>query len=61
MLEKMGKAAKQASYHLSVLSTVQKNQALNVIADLLEAESAEILAANALDLADARQNGMSAA
>lgn len=61
MLEKMGKAAKQASYHLSVLSTAQKNQALNVIADLLEAESAEILAANALDLADARQNGMSAA
>lgn len=61
MLEAMGKAAKAASYQLSVLSTVQKNQVLLTIADSLEAQSAEILAANELDLADARQNGMSAA
>lgn len=61
MLEAMGKAAKAASYQLSVLSTVQKNQVLLTIADSLEAQSAEILAANELDLADARQNGMSEA
>ena len=58
MLEQMGKAAKAASYQLAVLSTAQKDRALLTIADLLEAESATILAANALDLADARQNGI---
>lgn len=61
MLEQMGKAAKAASYQLSVLSTSQKNKVLMTIADHLEAQSASILAANELDLADARQNGMSAA
>ncbi|GKW13457.1 gamma-glutamyl phosphate reductase [Pectobacterium carotovorum subsp. carotovorum] len=61
MLEQMGKAAKAASYQLAVLSTAQKDRALLTIADLLEAESEAILAANALDLADARQNGMSEA
>lgn len=61
MLEQMGKAAKAASYQLAVLSTAQKDRALLTIADLLEAESATILAANAMDLADARQNGMSEA
>ncbi|MEH2922661.1 glutamate-5-semialdehyde dehydrogenase [Samsonia erythrinae] len=61
MLEQMGKAAKAASYQLAVLRTAQKDRALLTIADLLEAESAAILAANALDLADARQNGMSEA
>ncbi|WP_224718411.1 glutamate-5-semialdehyde dehydrogenase [Pectobacterium versatile] len=61
MLEQMGKAAKAASYQLAVLSTAQKDRALLTIADLLEAESATILAANALDVANARQNGMSEA
>jgi len=61
MLEQMGKAAKAASYQLSVLSTEQKNQVLLTIADSLEAQSAEILAANEQDLADARQNGMNPA
>lgn len=61
MLEQMGKAAKAASYQLAGLSTAQKNQVLLTIADSLEANSAEILAANEQDLADARQNGMSAA
>ena len=61
MLEQMGKAAKAASYQLSVLSTEQKNQVLLTIADSLEAQSADILAANELDLVDARQNGMSPA
>ncbi|NIG19451.1 MULTISPECIES: glutamate-5-semialdehyde dehydrogenase [Pantoea] len=61
MLEEMGKAARAASYKLAELSTEQKNQVLLTIADRLEAESADILAANEQDLADARQNGMSAA
>ncbi|KOC89583.1 glutamate-5-semialdehyde dehydrogenase [Winslowiella iniecta] len=61
MLVEMGKAAKAASYQLSVLSTAQKNQVLLTIAGSLEAQSAEILAANEQDLADARQNGMSEA
>lgn len=61
MLEQMGKAARAASYKLAELSTEQKNQVLLTIADRLEAESADILAANEQDLADARQNGMSEA
>lgn len=61
MLEEMGKAARAASYKLAELTTAEKNQVLLTIADRLEAESADILAANELDLADARQNGMSEA
>lgn len=61
MLEEMGKAAKAASYQLSVLSTGQKNQVLMTLADRLEAQSDQILTANELDLADARKNGLSEA
>ena len=61
MLEEMGKAAKAASYQLAVLSAAQKNQVLMTIADRLEAQSADILAANELDLADARKNGLNEA
>jgi len=61
MLEEMGKAARAASYKLAELSTEQKNQVLLTIAEQLEAESTAILAANEQDLADARQNSMSAA
>ncbi|CUU23123.1 gamma-glutamylphosphate reductase [Duffyella gerundensis] len=58
MLEEMGKAARAASYQLAELTTQQKNQVLQSIADRLEVESAAILAANAEDVADARHNGM---
>ncbi|OON36434.1 glutamate-5-semialdehyde dehydrogenase [Izhakiella australiensis] len=61
MLEKMGQAAKKASYQIVQLSSAEKNQVLMTIADQLEADSAIILSANEQDLADARQNGMSAA
>lgn len=61
MLEQMGKDAKAASWRLAVLSSADKNRALLAIADSLEANSAGILDANALDMADARQNGLSAA
>ncbi|PHM26722.1 glutamate-5-semialdehyde dehydrogenase [Xenorhabdus ehlersii] len=61
MLEQMGKAAKAASWQLAQLSTSQKNQALNHIADLLETEIEVILAANQQDMKQAREQGMSAA
>ncbi|MCW6553820.1 glutamate-5-semialdehyde dehydrogenase [Yersinia ruckeri] len=61
MLEKMGKAAKQASWQLGVLGTTQKNSALLLMADLLEAESDDILQANEQDMAAARATGMSEA
>ncbi|PHM73876.1 glutamate-5-semialdehyde dehydrogenase [Xenorhabdus kozodoii] len=61
MLEQMGKAAKAASWQLAQLSTNQKNQALNHIADLLEAEMAVILDANQQDMQQAREQGMNEA
>ncbi|PHM44626.1 Listeria adhesion protein Lap [Xenorhabdus mauleonii] len=61
MLEQIGKAAKAASWQLAQLSTSQKNQALNHIADLLEAETEMILAANQQDMEQARGQGMSEA
>ncbi len=61
MLEQMGKAAKAASYKLALLSSKQKNQVLNKIADYLESQSETILAANAQDLDEARANGLSEA
>jgi len=61
MLEEMGKAARAAAWAMADLSAVEKNQVLLTIADRLEAESEIILTANEQDLAEARQNGMSAA
>ncbi|CNJ11579.1 glutamate-5-semialdehyde dehydrogenase [Yersinia sp. 2105 StPb PI] len=61
MLEQMGKAAKQASWQLAMLSTAKKNQALAVIANLLESESQTILQANEQDMSAARDSGMSEA
>lgn len=58
MLETMGKAARAASYQLSVLTTEQKNQVLLTIASMLERESSAILAANTEDVARARESGM---
>ncbi|ELB2918393.1 glutamate-5-semialdehyde dehydrogenase [Vibrio parahaemolyticus] len=49
-LTNMGKAAKDAAFELATASTAQKNQALAIIADELEANSAAILAANAKDI-----------
>ncbi|HDF2328046.1 glutamate-5-semialdehyde dehydrogenase [Morganella morganii] len=61
MLEQTGKAAKAASRVLAQLSGKQKNRALARIADLLEQNSAPILAANELDIAKAREQGTSEA
>ncbi|HDI3150292.1 TPA: glutamate-5-semialdehyde dehydrogenase [Vibrio cholerae] len=55
----LGKAAKAASFQLATASTAQKNQALAIMADKLEAQSASILAANAKDIALGREAGLS--
>ncbi|MCX9494981.1 glutamate-5-semialdehyde dehydrogenase [Vibrio cholerae] len=55
----LGKAAKAASFQLATASTAQKNQALAIMADQLEAQSASILAANAKDIALGREAGLS--
>lgn len=61
MLEKMGIAAKAASYKLALLSSREKNRVLEKIADALEAQTDAILNANAQDVAEARTNGLSEA
>ncbi|AEX21121.1 glutamate-5-semialdehyde dehydrogenase [Vibrio natriegens] len=57
-LTNMGKAAKDAAFELATASTSQKNQALAIIADELEANSAAILAANAKDIELGREAGL---
>jgi glutamate-5-semialdehyde dehydrogenase len=53
------RAAKAASTALATATTVQKNRGLEAIADALLARTAEVIAANADDLAAARTNGLS--
>ncbi|HCM1362602.1 TPA: glutamate-5-semialdehyde dehydrogenase [Vibrio parahaemolyticus] len=57
-LTNMGKAAKDAAFELATASTAQKNQALAIIADELEANSAAILTANAKDIELGREAGL---
>ncbi len=57
----MGKAAKDAAFQLATASTAQKNQALAIIADELEANAATILAANAKDIEKGREAGLTEA
>ncbi|MGP8306447.1 glutamate-5-semialdehyde dehydrogenase [Vibrio sp. YIC-376] len=57
-LTNMGKAAKDAAFELATASTSQKNQALAIIADELEQNSAAILAANAKDIELGREAGL---
>lgn len=59
MLEQMGMAAKAASYKLALLSSREKNRVLETIADELEAQTESILSANAQDVEQARENGLS--
>ena len=57
----MSQAAKAAAFELAVTSTADKNRALLAMADELEAQQGEILAANALDIQAGRENGLSEA
>jgi glutamate-5-semialdehyde dehydrogenase len=57
----MGQNAKAASWQLAILTTDEKNAALSLIADEIEAQADKVLAQNALDIADARAKGLSEA
>lgn len=51
-------AAKQASQAASLLSTKEKNDALTTISRILVQQADSVLEANAIDLAQAKENGM---
>ena len=61
MLTEIGKRVKNAAAGLAVASTDDKNKILNAIATALRENCGEILKANALDLENGRNNGMSEA
>ncbi len=60
-LNTIGQQARAAARELAMLSRAQKDAALHAIADALQAQQADILAANAVDLEAAREAGTSAA
>lgn len=60
-IELMGQRAKAAAYQLATLTAQEKNQLLMTVADHLNANAADILAANQLDVADAVKQGLSPA
>ena len=57
-LQQQGKAAKAATYVLATAGTAKKNAALAAIAEILTERQAEWLAANAEDVAAAKEAGM---
>jgi len=57
-LQQQGTAAKAAAYVLATAGTARKNAALVAIADVLTARQQEWLAANAADVAAAKEAGM---
>lgn len=54
----MGQAAKEAAFHLATAPTAQKNRALAIIADELEANAEDILIANNKDIEKGRESGL---
>lgn len=60
-LNEIGKRAKAASRKLAILSTSKKNEALKAVAAAMVANSAAIIAANEIDMKNAKENGMSEA
>jgi len=60
-LNYMGQAAKDAAFYLATAPTAQKNSALAIIADELEANAETILAANAKDIEEGRKIGLTEA
>ena len=61
LVRQYGKDARAASRVLAAATSAQKNQALLKMADLLEAQQADVLNANAQDTAAAAANGLDAA
>lgn len=60
MLELLGKNAKNAEGTMRNLSTNEKNKVLLAVADKLVANADALLAANAIDVENGKNNGMSA-
>ena len=58
-IEKQAQSAKKASFTLANASTILRNTALAFIADSLEDNTTSILTANAIDLENAKRNGIS--
>ncbi len=61
MLTEIGKRVKNAATGLSVASTEDKNRILKAIANALRENCDEIIKANAIDIENGRNNGMSEA
>jgi glutamate-5-semialdehyde dehydrogenase len=61
MLDEMGKKARQAAYVLGRTPADRRNAALERLASLLEVAQQAVLAANVLDIADGRRDGLSEA
>lgn len=61
MLNELGSKAKAASRVMARLGQNDKNNALLAVADALVANAAPIMEANAIDMANAKENGMSEA
>ncbi|MHB1359920.1 MAG: glutamate-5-semialdehyde dehydrogenase [Rhodocyclaceae bacterium] len=57
-METLGRAARAAARHMARASTAAKNAALLAMAAEIRARQAELLAANAADVAAARANGL---
>lgn len=53
-----GKNAKQTLTFMSQVTTEQKNNALGIIADMLEGNIEKIVSANAVDIENGRKNGL---
>jgi len=60
-LIEIGKRAKAAAHRLAIMPTIKKNEALKAVAAALVANSAAIIAANEIDVKNAKENGMSEA
>jgi len=58
-IRELGRKARKASRELMGLTTEQKNDALNAMADALERRKNDIQEQNALDVAEAKANGLS--
>ncbi|MBI1203960.1 MAG: glutamate-5-semialdehyde dehydrogenase [Rhodopseudomonas sp.] len=60
-MAEIGRAARAAARILAQAPAIQKNRALDAMAAAIRANRAQILAANAQDLAEAQRNGMTGA
>lgn len=59
-LEILGKAAKESARKLAIAGEAEKNKALSIIAEEITANKDKWLQANAIDVSNAKENGMRA-